>query len=55
MAKYDCWTCGDTTYRLKDTTNRLDDGTWQLPSAEDIFKDYQFSTDHAIAKPERVS
>ncbi len=55
MAKYDCWTCGDTTYRLKDTTNRLDDGTWQLPAAEDIFRDYQFSTNQAITKPERPS
>ena len=51
MAKYDCWTCGDTTYRLKETTNRMADGSWQLPSAEDIFKDYQFSENHRIEKP----
>ena len=51
MAKYDCWTCGDTTYRLKETTNKRGDGSWQLPSAEDIFIDYQFSEDHHIQKP----
>lgn len=51
MAKYDCWTCGDTTYRLKETTNRMADGSWQLPSATDIFKDYQFSENHHIQKP----
>jgi len=51
MAKYDCWTCGHTTYRLKETTNRLPDGSWQIPSAEDIFLDYQHSTDHSIKLP----
>lgn len=51
MAKYDCWTCGHTTYRLKETTNRLADGSWQIPSAEDIFLDYQHSTDHSIKLP----
>ncbi|MEI7933732.1 MAG: nitronate monooxygenase [Chlorobiaceae bacterium] len=53
MANYDCWTCGHTTYRLKETTNRLANGQWQLPKAEDIFRDYQFSSDHAIKLPER--
>ena len=52
MANYDCWTCGQTTYRLKDTTNRLANGKWQLPKAADIFRDYQFSTDHTIRLPE---
>ncbi len=51
MAKYDCWTCGDTTWRLKETTNKLQDGTWQFPNAEDIFRDYQFSENHRIEKP----
>ncbi len=54
MAKYDCWTCGDTTWRLKETTNRMHDGSWQLPSAEDIFNDYRFSEDHTIKKPAPV-
>jgi nitronate monooxygenase len=52
MANYDCWTCGQTTYRLKETTNPLANGKWQLPKAEDIFLDYQFSTDHTIRLPE---
>jgi nitronate monooxygenase len=52
MANYDCWTCGHLTYRLKETTNRLPDGTWQIPSAEDIFMDYLMSEDHAIRLPE---
>ncbi|MBM3163022.1 MAG: nitronate monooxygenase [Chlorobi bacterium] len=52
MARYDCWTCGHMTYRLKDTTIRLADGSWQLPSAEEIFLDYQFSKDQQIRLPE---
>jgi len=52
MANYDCWTCGQTTYRLKETTNRLANGQWQLPKAEDIFRDYQFSSNHSIRLPE---
>jgi len=52
MARYDCWTCGHTVFRLKETTNRLPDGSWQLPSAEDIFTDYLLSENHSIRKPE---
>ncbi|NTW53059.1 MAG: nitronate monooxygenase [Chlorobiaceae bacterium] len=52
MARYDCWTCGQTTSRLKETTNRLPDGSWQLPSAEDIFHDYLLSENHSIRLPE---
>ena len=52
MARYDCWTCGHTTYRLKDTTNRLPDGSWQLPKAEEIFLDYQFSKNQEIRRPQ---
>jgi nitronate monooxygenase len=51
MRNFDVWTCGHYTYRLKDTARRLPDGSWQLPAAEDIFRDYQFSTDHRIALP----
>jgi len=56
MANYDCWTCGHTAYRLKETTNRLDNGKWQLPKAEDIFLDYQFSSGQSIKlpKPEAI-
>ncbi len=51
MRNFDCWTCGQMTYRLKDTTLRLADGSYQLLSAEHIFHDYQFSKDHQIALP----
>ncbi|MCF8208171.1 MAG: nitronate monooxygenase [Rhodoferax sp.] len=51
MRNYNCWTCGSTTYRLKDTTRKLADGSYQTLSAEHIFKDYQFSVDQHIALP----
>nr|MDP2192773.1 nitronate monooxygenase [Rhodoferax sp.] len=51
MRNFNCWTCGHTTYRLKDTTHRLEDGSYQMLSAEHIFKDYQFSVDQKIALP----
>jgi len=52
MRNFDCWTCGAYVYRLKDTTNKLADGSYQILSAEHIFKDYQFSTDNKILLPE---
>jgi len=51
MRNFNCWTCGHYTYRLKDTTRRNADGTYQNLSAEHIFKDYQFSVDQKIALP----
>jgi nitronate monooxygenase len=51
MANYDCWTCGQSAYRLKETTNLLPNGKWQLPNVSDIFLDYQFSTNHSIKLP----
>ncbi len=51
MRNFDCWTCGHYTYRLKDTTNKLSDGTYQTLTAEHVFKDYQFSTDQKISLP----
>ena len=51
MRNFDCWTCGAYTYRLKDTTHKLADGSYQILSAEHIFKDYQFSKDNKIALP----
>jgi NAD(P)H-dependent flavin oxidoreductase YrpB (nitropropane dioxygenase family) len=53
MRNFNCWTCGQTTSRLKDTTHTLADGSYQLLSAEHVFKDYQFSVDHQIALPEK--
>ncbi len=52
MRNYKCWTCGQYTYRLKDTTRRAADGSYQVLSAEHIFKDYQFSSDNKIALPD---
>ncbi len=52
MRNYNCWTCGSTTYRLKDTTRRLADGSYQELSAEHIFRDYQFSIGQNILLPE---
>lgn len=51
MSNMNCWTCGHYTYRLKDTTHRLDDGSYMTLSAEHIFKDYQYSTDQKICLP----
>ncbi len=51
MQNYNVWTCGSSTYRLKDTTRQLPDGTYQTLSAEHIFKDYQFSVDNQILLP----
>jgi nitronate monooxygenase len=51
MRNYDCWTCGHYTYRLKDTTHKNPDGSYQLLTAEHVFQDYQYSTDNKIALP----
>lgn len=55
MRNFKCWTCGHMTYRLKDTTHRLPDGSYQLLSAEHVFRDYQFSTDNRVALPEALA
>lgn len=52
MRNFKLWTCGHYTYRLKDTTRKQADGTYQLLTAEHVFKDYQFSTDNKIALPD---
>ena len=51
MRNFDCWTCGHYTYRLKDTSRKLPDGTYELLSAEHVFKDYLYSTEHRIVLP----
>jgi len=51
MRNYDLWTCGHYTYRLKDTTHRNEDGTYQVLSAEHVFHDYQYSKDNKVALP----
>ncbi len=52
MRNFNCWTCGHYTYRLKDTTRKLADGSYQQLSAEHVFRDYQFSTGNKIALPD---
>lgn len=54
MRNFDCWTCGHYTYRLKDTTHRLADGSYQVLSAEHVFRDYQFSKE-GVALPAQAS
>jgi len=51
MRNYDCWTCGHYTYRLKDTSTLLDDGSYRILTAEEVFLDYQFSGSEQIARP----
>jgi len=41
MHGYKVWTCGQNVSRLKETTVRLPDGSYQLPTAEDVFRAYQ--------------
>jgi nitronate monooxygenase len=52
MRNFKVWTCGHYVYRLKDTTRRYPDGTYQLLTAEHVFKDYQYSTEHQIRLPD---
>ncbi len=52
MRNFDIWTCGQTTNRLKDTTRKLPDGSYQILSAEQVFNDYLFSADQKIALPD---
>ncbi len=51
FSKYNTYTCGHYTYRLKDTTNKLASGEYQTLPAEHIINDYLHSTDHKIALP----
>ncbi len=52
MRKYKVWTCGHYTYRLKDTACQSEEGHYRQPSAEHVFRDYQFSTHDEIHRPE---
>jgi len=52
MRNFDCWTCGHYTYRLKDTSRCLPDGSYQLLSAEHVFRDYQFSVEQRLELPQ---
>ena len=52
MRNFAIWTCGHYTYRLKDTTRLLADGSYALLTAEHVFHDYQYSKEHDISLPE---
>ncbi|GAB4349905.1 MAG: nitronate monooxygenase [Gammaproteobacteria bacterium] len=52
MRNFACWTCGHYTYKLKETTRRLENGQYQLLDAEHVFHDYQFSKEGEIKLPE---
>lgn len=51
MRNFDCWTCGQNTWRLKETTRQNPDSSYQLLTAEHVFLDYQHSTGQRIALP----
>jgi nitronate monooxygenase len=51
MSGFRVYTCGHYVYRLKDTTVLEAPGRYHLPSAEHVFRDYQFSEHHAIRLP----
>jgi nitronate monooxygenase len=52
FSQHNVWTCGQNVYRLKDTTNKLPDGTYQILTAEHVFNDYLHSENHEIRLPE---
>ncbi len=52
FSKYNAYTCGHFVYRLKDTTHQFPDGSYQLLTAEHVFNDYRYGTEHRIMLPE---
>ena len=40
ILKYHTWTCGTNVVRLKETLKQNDDGTYILPTTEEVFNDY---------------
>jgi nitronate monooxygenase len=51
MRRFKVWTCGHNVSRLKETANRLDNGDYESPTAEHVFRDYQYSTDYKVHLP----
>jgi nitronate monooxygenase len=51
MRRFKVWTCGHYTYRLKETANQLSDGTYELPPAEHVVRDYLYSSDYQVHRP----
>ena len=54
MKNYRTWTCGHSTYRLKETTNKMENGLYQLLTVEQVFNDYLYSTENKIALPKKI-
>jgi len=52
MRNFEIWTCGQSAWRLKDTSLQHADGSYQLLSAAHVFQDYQFSTEGQVRLPE---
>ncbi len=44
MRAYRTWTCGHSTSRLKETSQRMDDGTFRILTTEEVFNDYLYGT-----------
>lgn len=51
MRSFKVWTCGHNTYRLHETVNQLPDGTYEMPPAEHVLRDYLYSTDYEVHRP----
>jgi nitronate monooxygenase len=51
FGQHNVWTCGQNCDRLKDTSNLLPDGSYQMLTAEHVFNDYLYSDNHEIKKP----
>ncbi|MGI9289771.1 MAG: nitronate monooxygenase [Gammaproteobacteria bacterium] len=51
FGQHNVWTCGQNCYRLKDTSNQLPDGSYQMLTAEHVFNDYLYSDNHEIKMP----
>ncbi len=52
FGQHNVWTCGHNVYRLKDTSNKLPDGSYQMLTVEHVFNDYLYSENHEIKLPE---
>ncbi|MBT7888629.1 MAG: nitronate monooxygenase, partial [Deltaproteobacteria bacterium] len=44
MRGYNTWTCGHLTSRLKETSQRADDGIYRQLTTEEVFNDYRYGT-----------
>jgi nitronate monooxygenase len=52
MRNFKVWTCGHNTYRLKELTRQAPDGSYEMSSAEQIFREYQYGEADAGSRQE---